>query len=105
MVCMAMEFLYMLRQEERSSGPGFSWNEASACCAVHDIAHRRRGVVGLRRPPHGHGLHAVPDFAHLRLCPTQGDDGLRAASILQYYCSIHYYYYFYNYYFYYYDYV
>ena len=37
MVCMAMKVLRMLRQEERLSGPGFSWDEACACCSVHDI--------------------------------------------------------------------
>ena len=50
-------------------GPGFSWDEACACCAVHGISDGELWASVDRLMVTGH-LHAGPDFAHLKLGPT-----------------------------------
>ena len=76
MVCVALEVLHILRRSERTGGPGFSWDEACACCSAHDISDGELWASVGRLMVTGH-LHAGPDFAYLKLCPALDGDGSR----------------------------
>ena len=72
-MCMAMEALGALRLGAQAKGPGFSWDEACSCCAIRGMNEGEVWASIGRLMVSGY-LHAGPDFAFLRLCPSPDDD-------------------------------
>ena len=73
LVCMAMEALGALRLGAQAKSPGFSWDEACSCCAIRGMNEGEVWASIGRLMVSGY-LHAGPDFAFLRLCPSPDDE-------------------------------